>query len=1329
MLQHNGLYCAVKALAFMIFAALLAMPVSVSAQSDVAARVRIQGSSEFGDVLLLRDGNDIVLYGLAFSVPSMSNVTVTAAGQEFYHNAAYTGQFPVLPNSPIRIVGGASIPTASISAVKTNGTVLNGTVNLDLTSPEILKALQDYQAEVAKLKNKELANPKIGIPVNKLLDIVADNPSDQSFLGKVLLTQRITGSGNDIVVVDQIEGLSFAGGSTLIRSVTPNSQIEVYSEPIKDINKPDATKRIQVIDTVFYSQGQFASSGSFFPFSVLDANSSNTGNSVLYLRITARSDRGANGATPKVFAARILNDIAAEIAGAPAAVNNNVKDNPEKPGASGLANISGIADPYSLLTAYVGNAATSDVIAQATSDGSGKFKITIPGVFGTDGIYISRKEVYLAVLDPFGNVSSTLTRVETDAASMIFGTPTAADNGDGTFLVQGEAEPLAKVIIRGYSKNIIDGKEVTAVDTKVTDADASGAFSAVMAEAQEFTVQAIDQAGNVSDPVQVAADVATANPTVATVVSDYPYIKITGKAERGAFILFYAFPLDKVPSNANDSATQPADSYLLQYAADVNAIADANGNFAISIPGGISKIVYLQAVDRAGNASGFTGLDLGDLSRGLIVFDSLQVTNQVAGMDDIVKGKTVKTGALETITGIYVGAFAKLTDDPASDFPFLSPLADPVAVAADGQFEITIPERDPLSGQFVVEFYLVALDQNLEDLSFRDIGFVLIGADQGFDRVGPEILFNPNIADIVLNQAGAGYRDTLSVRRVLAPGLGSNTLPDDSLPFIIVIADGSDDTEIDVNAPDIDIVGFQPLLSLLGLPFPGAINIDLGDNHWNAGSRSVFGRTYYYVALMDQYGNLSPNPIRVKLDVAIADPKSSLIAATGQQVFGYPGSVEPNANVSIFETPSKSNLLGAVKADANGTFYISVSLTQEYVYIVAKDAAGNESNALKTKVSKPIVGAQFVILDGFGVIHTPSSDLTTGLLSGDSARALSGVKKVGNRAQLEEGTPLYILQDDGSISKLGESGQDPKDSEKISISGKFARDLVVTSYEPFAGYVLLGNGLIIPFGNAPFFGDILQLQRGYTSKNRLRLSGTKLLFDDLNDNKIYDTEDKNSNGVLDVVIGSGGIVLVNEDVNKNGKLDVEPLINPEVLAQGFEMDIARDLELVRDASGAPKGYVILDGFGIMWPFGDDIGAENVKVEFTTGVSDKDIFRALELVVEDGKIVDFVKMNGYGQLFVRPGGVVEVGKPIPPENLKNSNIVMEAPSYSFDIARDLRLNPEDSNGDGAYDWKDGFYILNGYGGIDAIGGAPALEDYPFLGFDIARDLEFGTNISK
>ena len=66
-----------------------------------------------------------------------------------------------------------------------------------------------------------------------------------------------------------------------------------------------------------------------------------------------------------------------------------------------------------------------------------------------------------------------------------------------------------------------------------------------------------------------------------------------------------------------------------------------------------------------------------------------------------------------------------------------------------------------------------------------------------------------------------------------------------------------------------------------------------------------------------------------------------------------------------------------------------------------------------------------------------------------------------------------------------------------------------------------------------------------------------------------------------------GTILYNEDTGigntgvgaGNGTLDTEPIIDPASTAQGFWVDIAKDLELVKDKDGKVKGYVILDGTG------------------------------------------------------------------------------------------------------------------------------------------------------
>ncbi len=1317
MVQHNGLLCAAKALAILIIMA-LAMPVSGFAQSDQAARVKIQGPDAFGDVLLIRENEDIILFGLAGSVPSNSQVTVTADdGQEFDRLSTFTGQFPLHRNSPIRIQGGVNIASATITALNTEGQI-QGTVNLDLESEAILDALRTYRQEANQVLSGTKSTVSKGTPPHALLDIVATDENDQPFFGKVLLTQRLVGSGSSATLVDQFEGLPAGKASFQIRSVTPFSQVEVYSTSV-DIDNPDRTKRVHSIDTTFFAQGEFRSNGSFFPFNWRDVNSSNVNGDDgldpnLYLRVTARRDPGDGGETPRYMLATITNNVETGVAELEV-VNNNDPEDENAPGADGIANILGTADSYAIITAYAEDDANSDVLGQARADASGAFVLPVTHVFNEEGSYKLQQNAYLRVEDFFGNDSRELIAVETDNESNIFGTPETEDQGDGSYLITGDSEPLSWIIVTGENA---DGLQFNAGGTR---AAADGSFVVSVTSAQSYSLVAIDQAGNESEPVEIEGDTSVADPYDLVASVDYPNIVITGMTERNANVLVFGFPLNQVPDEADTQSTQPENSFFI-----AGARANADGEFSVAIPGGSSRIVYLQSVDSTGNTSNYVGLDLAGKTRGLVAFDPLDIENQMRGADDIVTGRTVSADSGNPVSEVFVGAYIGMDEDSAANFPFYGELATPIEVNEDGTFEIEVPERNPVTGDFIETFYLVALDQVEEDFTWREVGFELIDTDAGLDREGPEIVFNPNLDDFELQERGKGESDMLTVKRVLPPNMGSNSIPDDAIPYIFVVADENDDEEIDVRSESVTILDYKPLMNEMGIPFPGSVALDLGQNYWDPYTQSVVGRSIVHIALMDEYGNLSPDPIPVFLDVNVDDPDPSDLTVTGESIFGKPGSVEPHAKVSVFENANKTELIATGEADGNGTFYIPLRLTQSHVYISTTDTAGNQSNPVKVKVTDPIVGTQFLILDGYGVLHTPSSELSAGFLEGDAARALAGVKKAGNPAQLEENSPLYVLVDDGTIMKMGASGDTPIDSEQINVSGKFARDLEVISYSPFAGYVLLGNGVIVPYGDAPFYGDIVQLQNGYSDVDRLRLEGSQLLFDDLNDNGEHDTEDTNGNGVLDVVVGPGGEFIINEDVNGNGELDVEPIINPEVLAQGFENDIARDLELVLDAEGNVKGYVILDGYGAMWAFGEEINASVVHVENTAGISEEDIFRALELIVnEEGEIIDFITMNGYGQLFGLPDGPLGAGSETEPDVTGHLNFVLDADTYEFDIARDIRMNPEDSNEDGTVDWQDGFYVLNGYGGIQAIGGAPELdEETPFLGFDIARDLEFG-----
>ncbi|MBZ0258197.1 hypothetical protein K8I31_19180, partial [bacterium] len=588
----------------------------------------------------------------------------------------------------------------------------------------------------------------------------------------------------------------------------------------------------------------------------------------------------------------------------------------------------------------------------------------------------------------------------------------------------------------------------------------------------------------------------------------------------------------------------------------------------------------------------------------------------------------------------------------------------------------------------------------------------------------------PTQDDVELVQRGKGSDDIMNIRRIYA-----SSLPADALPLIVVLADDNDDLSIDVHSPELTIVDVKPLNQVLysqylgGVlaPLPGANGLNLGENYWDAAAGASVGRSVVFVSLVDAAGNFSSNPIPVELDVTTPDPDLSVITGSGTVVQGDTAAVEEDSYVTLYENADKSGVIASTQANPIGAFYIGgLQLTQKVVYVASRDAAGNESNAVKVKISNPVTEPQYVILDGFGLMHTPDGDFSSNISTTDSVRAMAGVEDVTG-AQLASDSPLYVLNDDGTIVKIGSNGDAPLPSETFEAPGRFAQDIEVISHTPFAGYVLMGNGVVVQFGDAPFLGDMVTME---PTGPRIRMAGSQVMYDDANNNGEYDTEDANGNGVLDQYTIPNPPFVITEDTNGNGELDGETIIDPANLGQGFFIDIARDLEVVQNPDGTVVGYVILDGNGVLWTFGSGYGESVINnITLTNGFSADDIFRDLELIVEsDGdstQIVDFVTMNGFGQVFGAPGGPLGAGASDDVENRGNLSGKLGAPTFNFDIARDLSISANDSNGDGSVDWKDGLYILDGYGGIHSIGGAAPITESPFLGWDIARDLEFVT----
>lgn len=165
----------------------------------------------------------------------------------------------------------------------------------------------------------------------------------------------------------------------------------------------------------------------------------------------------------------------------------------------------------------------------------------------------------------------------------------------------------------------------------------------------------------------------------------------------------------------------------------------------------------------------------------------------------------------------------------------------------------------------------------------------------------------------------------------------------------------------------------------------------------------------------------------------------------------------------------------------------------------------------------------------------------------------------------------------------------------------------------------------------------------------------------------------------------------------------DPASVPKVSTTGYwpNFDIARGVALV--PGDATRGYT-LDGWGGLHPFG---GAPPVAV--TGYFPGQDVVKA---VVVNPATEAFPHVTGY-TLGAR-GSIMpfaEVGKAMPPKPA--------GPAFSFDIARGITLS---GSGKG--------YVLDGFGGIHAFGGAqPAVGGPYWSGYDIARSLIYDPAIAS
>ncbi|MBD3266248.1 hypothetical protein GF373_06215, partial [bacterium] len=173
MLQRKGLLSVVGAiLVLAIFS--MAFPALGMAQSQNAVRVKIEkidgpDEAEFGDVLLIDDADDVILYGLNKSVPQQSQVTLSFGSESIERNASFPGKFPIRDEQPIRIPKTES--DVSIVANYFEDEIIQsvtGNISLDFSGDSV----------------------RWDLP-HKIVQIVEEPPTANPRTGYVLLTQRL----------------------------------------------------------------------------------------------------------------------------------------------------------------------------------------------------------------------------------------------------------------------------------------------------------------------------------------------------------------------------------------------------------------------------------------------------------------------------------------------------------------------------------------------------------------------------------------------------------------------------------------------------------------------------------------------------------------------------------------------------------------------------------------------------------------------------------------------------------------------------------------------------------------------------------------------------------------------------------------------------------------------------------------------------------------------------------------------------------------------------------------------------------------------------------
>ncbi|MFK4955487.1 Ig-like domain-containing protein [Lactococcus garvieae] len=744
---------------------------------------------------------------------------------------------------------------------------------------------------------------------------------------------------------------------------------------------------------------------------------------------------------------------------------------------------------------------TGAVIGSATADGSGNYSVSLPGSVGANA------DITATATDAAGNVSNPTTgKTPADADTTAPDAPVISSvtgNSTDGYVVTGTAEAGSKVEIKDSTGAVIGS----------ATADGSGNYSvslpgSVGANA-DITATATDAAGNVSTPTagKTPADADKTAP-------DAPVITgITGNSTDGYVVTGTAEAGSKVEIKDSTGAVIGS------------ATADGSGNYSVSLPGsvGANADITATATDAAGNVSNpTTGKTPADPDT--TAPDAPVITGITGNSTD---GYTV-TGTAEAgskveikdSTGAVIGS---ATADGSGNYSVNLPgsvgaNADITATATDASGNVSAPTsgKTPADADTTAPDapVITGITGNSTD------GYTVTGTAEPGSKVEIKDSTGAVIGSATADGSG-NYSVDLSGS--VGPNANITVTATDAAGNVSAPTSGKTPADVDTTAPDAPVItgitgNSTDGYVVKGTAEPGS-KVEIKDSTDAViGSATADGSGNYSVNLpgsvgpnanitvtaTDTAGNVSaPTSGKTPSDVDTTAPDAPVITGiTGNSTDGYvvTGTAEPGAKVEIKD--STGAVIGSATADGSGNYSVDLPGSvgpNANITVTATDAAGNVSAPTSGKTPSDvdttapdapvITGITGNSTDGYVVTGTaePGAKVeikdSTGAVIGSATADGSGNYSVDLPGSVGPNANITVTATDaaGNVSAptSGKTPADPKDTTApdaptiTNVTGNSTKGYVVTGTAEAGSTVEIkdGSGKVIGSAKADSSGN------------------------------------------------------------------------------------------------------------------------------------------------------------------------------------------------------------------------------------------------------------------